>query len=173
MFVAISHGQNRAILKRGKIDEREKFLNQILNNLTNFKIASFGMNDVEPIWGSNYYYYLSKSKLALNISRGQYQDLYSSDRISSLIGNGLLTFINSKTKLHKLFKNYREAVFYKNDKDLINKVKYYLNNDKIRKKIAKAGHNKYHKLYNNKIISNYILSELNLKNKFKIRWPNK
>ena len=173
LFVAISHGQNRAILKKGKIDEREKFLNQILNNLKNYKIASFGLNDIEPIWGSNYYYYLSKSKLALNISRGQYQDLYSSDRISSLIGNGLLTFINSKTKLNKLFKSSKEAIFYKNEKDLTNKVKYYLNKDNLRKKIAKAGHHAYHKLYNNKIVSNYILSELNLINKLKIRWPNR
>ena len=28
--------------------------------------------------------------MGLNISRGAYQNLYSSDRISSLIGNGLL-----------------------------------------------------------------------------------
>ena len=35
--------------------------------------------------------------MGLNISRGAYQKKYSSDRISSLIGNGLLVFINSKT----------------------------------------------------------------------------
>ena len=40
--------------------------------------------------------------MALNISRGSYQNLYSSDRISSLIGNGLLVFINNKTNFHKI-----------------------------------------------------------------------
>ena len=39
---------------------------------------------------------LSKSKIGLNISRGNYQKLYSSDRISSLIGNGLLVFLENK-----------------------------------------------------------------------------
>ena len=94
--------------------------------------------------------------MALNISRGKYQKLYSSDRISSLIGNGLLVFINSNTELKKLFKN-DEVIFYKNKKDLIKKIKYYSINDKIRKRIAKLGHNKYHKFMNNKIVANYIL----------------
>ena len=39
--------------------------------------------------------HLKKSKIALNISRGIYQKLYSSDRISSLIGNGLLVFLEN------------------------------------------------------------------------------
>ena len=173
LFVAISHGQNRAILKKGKIDEREKLLSYMISKLNDYKIAFFGMKNVEPVWGSNYYYYLSKSKTALNISRGSYQNLYSSDRISSLIGNGLMTFIDSKTKLNKLFNSSKEAVFYNNKNDLVSKIKYYLKNDKLRKDVAKKGRIKYHSQYNNKIISNYILSEVNLINKIDINWPNK
>ena len=48
--------------------------------------------------------------MALNISRGNYQKNYSSDRISSLIGNGLLTFIN-ETNNNKIF-NKNEFVYY-------------------------------------------------------------
>jgi hypothetical protein len=33
MFVAISHGQNRGILKKGKFDEREKFINELISDL--------------------------------------------------------------------------------------------------------------------------------------------
>ena len=128
-------------------------------NLPEIKFASFGMDNVEPIWGANFYYYLSKSKIGLNISRGSYQKLYSSDRISSLIGNGLLTFINRKTDFNKLFTN-KEIIFYNN-----------LNN-KMRKKIAKAAYNKYHMHMNNKIISNYILNSVDLINSKKPFWHN-
>ena len=156
VFSAISHGQNRGILKKGKNDNREKLINDLHKSLPEIKFALFGMNTFEPVWGANYYYYLSKSKMALNISRGKYQKLYSSDRISSLIGNGLLTFININTELQKLLKN-NEAVFYKDKKDLINKIKFYTFNNKVRIKVARLGYNKYHKFMNNRIISNYIL----------------
>ena len=156
VFSAISHGQNRGILKKGKIDNREKLINDLYKSIPEVKFALFGMNTFEPVWGANYYYYLSKSKMALNISRGKYQKLYSSDRISSLIGNGLLVFINSNTDLKKLFKN-NEVIFYKNKKDLIKKIRYYSINDRHRIKIAKSGYYKYHKFMNNKIIANYIL----------------
>jgi hypothetical protein len=171
MFVAISHGQNRGLLKKGKFDEREKLINNIFLNIPELKYAKFGLNGFEPIWGSNYYYYLSKSKMALNISRGKYQNVYSSDRISSLIGNGLLVFINKKTNFSKIFSN-KEVVFYKNQNDLLSKIKYFAINDAKRKKIAKSGHKKYHDYMNNIIVSDYILSCVKLKNMKKPFWFN-
>ena len=172
IFSAISHGQNRGILKKGKFDEREKFIKRLVFDLPQIKFASFGMDNFEPIWGANYYFYLSMSKMALNISRGSYQDLYSSDRISSLIGNGLLVFINKRNKFEKIFTN-KEVIFYKNKKDLIKKIKYYNANNKQRIKIAKSGYKKYHKNMNNKIISNYILNSVGLINLKKPFWHNK
>ena len=50
IFVAISHGQNRGILKKGKSDEREKFINEIISDLPQFKFAQFGLNNFEPVW---------------------------------------------------------------------------------------------------------------------------
>ena len=169
VFVAISHGQNRGILKKGKSDERENFINDIISELPQSKIAKFGVTNFEPIWGSNYYHYLSKAKMGLNISRGSYQNLYSSDRISSLIGNGLLVFINEKTKFHKIFSS-KEVVYYKNKKDLISKIKFYSKNNNLRIKIAKTGCIKYHKYMSNKIIANYMLSSVGLASSNKIFW---
>ena len=171
IFSAISHGQNRGLLKKGKSDSREKLIKNLIINVPEIKFASFGLDKFEPIWGSNYYYYLSKSKMALNISRGLYQKLYSSDRISSLIGNGLLVFIDRKTELNKLF-NDKQVVFYNNEKDLINKILYYASNDKIRIKLAKSAYNKYHKYMNNMILTNYMLSSVDLINKKNPFWHN-
>ena len=95
--------------------------------------------------------------MALNISRGVYQNKYSSDRISSLIGNGLLVFISNNTNFHKILSK-KDVVYYNNKKDLITKLKYFNKNDKHRKKIAKSGYLKYHKYMNNKVVTNYIMS---------------
>ena len=171
IFSAISHGQNRGVLKSGKFDEREKFIKEIIYNLPQLKFASFGMDKYEPIWGANYYNYLSKSKMAINISRGSYQNLYSSDRISSLIGNGLLVFINKKSQFKKLFTS-KEVVFFNNKKDLISKINYFSLHDKSRIKFSKSAYNKYHKYMNNKIISNYILNSVNLIKFKKPYWHN-
>jgi len=169
IFVAISHGQNRGILKKGKKDERENFINSIINNLPQNKFAQFGINNFEPIWGSNYYHYLSKSKMGLNISRGSYQEKYSSDRISSLIGNGLLVFINKKTNFQSIFSK-KEVVYYSGVKDLIKKIKYYSENERERQKIAKSGHNKYHKFMSNIVVTKYIMSCIGLEINKKPFW---
>ena len=107
--------------------------------------------------------------MSLNISRGKYQNLYSSDRISSLIGNGLLVFINSKTKMHKLL-NKKEVVYYSNKKELVKKILFYFKHDRLRSKIAKKGYLKYHKHFSNKIVSNYICAETGLMKKFNPIW---
>ena len=167
MFFAISHGQNRAILKKGKTDEREDAFNYLTKKLNKYKVGAFGMNNVEPIWGSNFFYHLSKSKIGLNISRGDYQKLYSSDRISSLIGNGLLVFLERKTKLNTMFKDKKEVIFFNNKEDLLKKIIYYLENFKIRKKIASNGCKKYHKKFNNIEVTKYMLAKLGFGN-FKI-----
>ncbi len=169
VFVAISHGQNRGILKKGKIDEREEIVNKLIDNLPQNKFAQFGINNFEPIWGSNYYHYLSKSKMALNISRGSYQEKYSSDRISSLIGNGLLVFINKKTNFQNILTN-NEVIYYSDIKDLIKKIKFYTTNYKLRRKIAKQGHYKYHKYMSNIVVSKYIMSCVNLEHYKKPFW---
>ena len=169
IFVAISHGQNRGILKKGKKDERENFINSIIENLPQKKFAQFGINNFEPIWGSNYYHYLSKSKIGLNISRGSYQEKYSSDRISSLIGNGLLVFINKKTNFQSILSK-KDVVYYSGPKDLIKKIKYYSDNDKERQKIAKSGHNKYHKFMSNIAVTKYIMSCIGLEANKKPFW---
>jgi hypothetical protein len=169
LFIAISHGQNRGLLKKGKVDEREKTLSYLSKKLPNIKFAEFGYKGIEPIWGENYFYYLKKSKMSLNISRGKYQNLYSSDRISSLIGNGLLVFTNIKTKMNKLL-NKNEVIYYSNKKDLAKKILFYSQHDRLRSQIAKKGYLKYHSHFNNKIVADYICGETGISKKTSPIW---
>ena len=156
LFYAMSHGVNRAVLKEGTEDDRILFLNQLVKKIPNIRYDFYGFANKQPIWGNNFFRTLINSKMALNLSRGKPTKYYSSNRIASIMGNGLLTFIDNKVKMNHFFSN-NEIVFYNNINDLSDKIKFYAKNDKLRIKIAKNGKKKYFKLFNEKRISKYII----------------
>jgi hypothetical protein len=158
IFYAMSHGVNRATLKKGKSDSRIYFLNSLIKKINGINYDFYGFENKEPIWGDNFYNALTNSKMGLNLSRGLPTKYYSSNRIASLIGNGLMTFIDKRTSLNEIF-NSKEVVFYTSIDDLSSKIKFYKGKDSLRKQIARKGKNKYFKLFNEKRISNYILKK--------------
>jgi len=158
IFYAMSHGVNRAILKKGKIDSRINFLNTLIKKIDNINYDFYGFENKEPIWGNNFYKALVSSKMGLNLSRGLPTKYYSSNRIASLMGNGLLTFIDKKTEMNDFF-NSNEIVFYNNISDLSEKIKFYKINEKARIKIAKNGKKKYFKLFNELKTTKYIIDK--------------
>ena len=168
----MSHGVHRGKLKKGKFDNREKFLKSLERKIPNIDCGFFGYKKREPIWANNFLDHISNYSMALNLSRGKPVKFYSSDRIAQLIGNGLLTFIDEKTELYKLF-NRNEAVYYKNIDDLAKKIIYYKKNLNLLKKIASNGKKKYFKKFNSKIIANFIVTKtLGIKNNNRFYWEN-
>ena len=158
LFYAMSHGVNRATLKKGKNDSRIHFLNSLIKKLDNVDYDFYGFQNKEPIWGNEFYQALNNSKMGLNLSRGLPTKYYTSNRIASLMGNGLLTFVDKKTHLDDMF-NLNEVVMYHNINDLTEKINYYKKNDKLRRKIGSSGRKKYFKLFNELKISNYIINK--------------
>ena len=170
VFFAMSHGVHRGTLKKGKFDKREIFINKLIKKIPNIKFDLYGMKDIQPIWADNFKKVISQSKMALNLSQGYSTKYYSSDRITQLIGNGLLTFIDKKTKLDKFFKN-DEVIFYNSISDLSKKIIKYSENDKLRIKIAKKGRDKYLKYLNSTVVADYIIKKtLNIPYKKKFIW---
>ena len=103
--------------------------------------------------------------MALNLSQGKSIKYYSSDRIAQLIGNGILTFVDKKTKLNKFFTS-NEVVFYSSSTDLSKKINFYNNNPKLRNRIAKNGKNKYMKYFNSTKVAEFIIDKtMNFKSK--------
>lgn len=158
IFYAMSHGVNRAILKRGKTDSRINFLNSLIKKIPNINYDFYGFENKDPIWGDEFYRALVNSKMGLNLSRGLPTKYYSSNRIASLMGNGLLTFIDKKTQINDFFNN-NEIIFYNSIEDLSDKILFYKKNANLRKKIAKNGKEKYFKLFNEKKITKYIIDK--------------
>ena len=158
VFFAMSHGVHRGVLKKGKFDEREIFIEKLKKLTPNIKYDLYGMNKNQPIWADNFINKIYNSKMGLNLSQGKAVKYYSSDRFAQLIGNGLLVFVDEKTKF-KDFLNQNEIVTYKNINDLANKIIKFNKNDKLRKRIAKKGREKYHKFFNSKKIAEYIINK--------------
>ncbi len=156
VFFAISHGVHRGVLKSGKFDDREIFINKLQKLIPNIKFDLYGMKNNQPIWADNFINRLSQSKMGLNLSQGKPTKYYSSDRFAQLIGNGLLVFIDEKTKFNH-FLNNKEIITYKNIKDLAQKINKYSIDNKSRMKISKKGRDKYFKYFNSTLIAEYIL----------------
>ncbi len=158
VFYAMSHGVNRAILKQGKIDNRVIFLKKLIKKINGIKYDFYGFGKQEPVWGNDFYKSLLNSKMALNLSRGNPTKHYSSNRIASLMGNGLMVFIDKKVKMNNFF-NSNEIVTYRDINELADLIKFYKKHEKLRVNIAKSGKKKYFKLFNELKITKYIIDK--------------
>ena len=158
LFFALSHGVNFGKLKKRKTDEREKFINSLMNKFPNLNYNILGMANENPKWNYDFYKELSKCKIALNLSRGLPIKYTSSNRIASLIGNGIYTFVDKKTQLHHFF-NEDEMGFYSTPDDLGKKIETLLSNPRKIDKYAKNGKKRYFDLFNNKKITQKIIEK--------------
>ena len=152
----MSHGVNRGELKSGKIDEREKIINKLVKLNKNLKFDIYGYKNRNPVWSESFYKTISNSSMALNLNRGKSKKYSCSNRIASLMGNGLLTFMDNQKQFDHFFKD-DEIIFFKDEKDLIDKLNFYKINVDKRIKIAKNGQDKYFYLFNECSIAKYIV----------------
>ena len=168
VFFALSHGVHRGVLKSGKTDDRIIFLKDLINKTPDVKFDLYGVDKVQPIWADHYFKTISNAKMGLNLSRGQAIKYYSSDRITQIVGNGLVCLIDEKTKYRNFF-NENEMVFYKDTNDLSEKILKISSDEKLRKKIARNGKSKYMKYFNSNLVAEFIINKtlgLNLKKEY-------
>ena len=172
VFFALSHGVHRGTLKSGKFDDRALFVRKLIDKTKNVKFDVYGIDKVQPIWADHYFKTISNSKMGLNLSRGEPIKYYSSDRITQIIGNGLVTLIDERTGYQDFFEK-DEMVFYKNLSDLSEKISKISQDEKLRKKIGKKGRNKYLKYFNSTLVADFIINKtFDIKSKNKHLWHN-
>ena len=168
VFFALSHGVHRGNLKSRTVDDREIFIKKLIDKSKDVKFDLFGINKVQPIWADQYFKTISNSKMGLNLSRGAPIKYYSSDRITQITGNGLVTLIDEKTGYRDFFSD-NEMVFYKNLSDLSEKISKISQDEKLRRLIGKKGKDKYTKYFNSKLVAEFIINktfDINSKNKY-------
>jgi len=170
VFFALSHGVHRGKLKLGKVDDRIDFLNKLQKVTPDVKFDLYGIKDIQPIWADHYFKTISKAKMGLNLSRGEAIKYYSSDRITQIVGNGLVCLIDEKTQYSNFFEK-DEMVFYKNISDLSEKIQRISRDEKLRKRIAKKGKAKYMKHFNSNKVAQYIIDQtLEIKSRDNYLW---
>lgn len=90
-------------------------------------------------WGKDMYTIFSKSKIVINRHINVAGNYANNMRLYEATGMGALLITDFKKNISDFFKDGKEIITYKNSDDLIKKVKYYINNEEERIKIAKAG----------------------------------
>ena len=158
VFFALSHGVHRGVLKSGKTDDRNVFINNLIKLSKNVKFDIYGINKVQPIWADQYFKTIVNSKMGLNLSRGKPIKYYSSDRLAQITANGLVTLIDEKTMYSDFFSD-KEMVFYKNISDLSEKIIKLTRDDKLRRSIGHNGKMKYLKYFNSTLVSEFIIDK--------------
>jgi len=171
LFFALSHGVNFGKLKDKNFDIRSIFIKKLIkesNNEINFHIL--GLYSEQPKWNYDLYNQMKSSKTALNLSRGGPSKYCSSNRIASIMGNGMLPIIDEKICYQDFFDN-DEILTYKNEKDLIKKLLLIKDNKKEIIKRSKNAKKSYFAYFENTIVADSIIYKIfNTKKKFKYIW---
>ena len=134
-------------LRHAQKDHREVTLRYVLDKLpqATFDIYGGGMND-RLLFGHDYIEALGHSKIGLCLNKTYDYYLYASDRIAQYLGNGLLVAIHKNTGFGDIFDD-DEMILFEDDKDLGDKLAYYLDDDQARCTAAEKSHAKAHEIY--------------------------
>jgi len=153
----------------------------IRQQLPELKAHFHGFDGAPEIFGMNFYAALASCRMGLNLSHMQTTQgeirkatpeekyLYSSDRISQYIGNGLLTFTHDGNGLQELFSE-DELVYFGAREELVEKLRFFMANDAERKRIAGNAWKKAHEMHNERIVARYIV-EATLGEPGEYAWP--
>tara|TARA_B100001057_G_scaffold501007_1_gene619662 strand:- start:10408 stop:11448 length:1041 start_codon:yes stop_codon:yes gene_type:complete len=144
-----------------RYSNRRSFLEKVIELTPKLNWFIAGSLGKPKVFGAEYYKVLSQTKFAINISKfsPNTYDFYSSDRISQLTGNGLLTFNQDFPSISKLF-NENEIIIFNEPEELAEKLNYYHENKDIAKEIAQAGFKKAHFSYSSERIAKFMLEAI-------------
>ncbi|QPA30687.1 CgeB family protein [Thermaerobacillus caldiproteolyticus] len=132
--------------------ERIRFVQQLEKH---FSCAVFG-NDSWSIFAKNYQGYADyyevyplvfhHSKININLTR-TFVETGLPLRVFDVLSSKGFLLTNDKRDIHRLFKDGRDLVVFRDNQDLVEQIDYYLHHEEERIRIAESGHEilcKYH-----------------------------
>ena len=142
---------------RDQYDQRQDVLALIQEKCSDMRLGIYGANQgQEKLFGHRYLDTLANSKMGLCINKTSDYYLYSSGRMTQYMGQGLLIFHDRGAKFEDIF-GEDEIGFYDSPEELVDKIRYYHKHDQERRKVAKAGWEKAHRIFNNQTVTKYII----------------
>ncbi|MGA7179934.1 MAG: glycosyltransferase [Thiobacillaceae bacterium] len=152
----------------------------IRKRLPQARCAIYGQGLGESLYGADFMQALGQAKIGLNFSQrnreaksgpGGELYLYSSDRIGLFQGNGLLVFSTHSFSLSELY-GKDTIVEVETADEFIDALRFYLDNDAERQRVAKAGYELGHREFNERLVSQYMVeAALGLPFSHTYRWP--
>lgn len=139
--------------------DRTQFIRSLQQKIQHIPARYCGFDDDPKVFGNGYFKVLGQSRMGLNYSRANSLDLYTSDRITQLTGNGLLTFTPRIPGFESLF-SAQEVVYFDNVEDLASKVHYYVAHPEEARLIAQAGWQRTHSSYNAQRVTKFMLETI-------------
>ena len=137
-------------------DQRKALLDALMPQLDpSVRLGFFGMGRPLVI-GRAYEEAIAASKMGLSINRFENWKWYASDRITHLMGNGVLTFQYDGNAMQDFFTE-AETVYFHTAEDLAEKVAWYNAHDAARRQVATAGCAKYHALFDARRVLKYMV----------------
>lgn len=137
-------------------DERLGFVRALLARLPTLRADIRGAGERQAVRGADYLDAMADSRMGLSISRPDNVYLYASDRMSQLLGNGLLTFQARSSGFQDLFRD-DEIAFYDGLDELTDKLRFFADHDAARRKTAEAGWRAAHAMFASHRVAKYIL----------------
>ena len=160
-FASDTHQYDLVFIGSDRKDpERREMLLDIENRLgKKHKIGIFGSLGRPPIFGHAKDQILCQSKAALNLTRlPEPMKWYSSDRITSIMGNGLLNCTRADADLHELYGN--DAIMeYSDVSELVEKIDHSLASNQW-KEIAERGWQISHDYFSAKKITAFMVNTI-------------
>lgn len=112
---------------------------------TDFNIWGLNWEDfgksyhLEPVWGLPMFKIYQRAKIAVNRHIDAAENFANNMRLFEVTGVGTMLITDFKENLGELFEIGKEIETYKTKEELVDKIKYYLENESAREKIAHGG----------------------------------
>ncbi len=129
-----------------------------------------GLNFGNPVYGKEFSKICGKAKINIGILDTQWTHLetYFSNRLINTLATGSFYIQRYTQGLEKVFANRRHLVWYTNDNELIELIKYYLVNEKEREEIAAEGQRQVCQNYTYEKSVKRIIEETEQKGRLKL-----
>lgn len=134
-----------------------KYLKSKLPETTKYGFAGFAGKPT--VYGADYRKLLEASAIGLNLSRPGDIPFYSSDRLTHIIGNGMLAAIERSSGFAELLGEDALLAFSSKD-ELADKLTFFIKNPGARQKAARKGYEIYQKWFDSAKVADYILGVL-------------
>ena len=138
-------------------DARAELLDKLVPMLDpSVRTGFFGMGKSPLVVGRDYEEAIAASKAGLSINRFEGWKWYASDRITHLMGNGVLAFQYDGNEMQRFFSD-ADTVYFHEAGDLAEKIAWYNSHDDARRAVAASGRAKYHALFDARRVLKYML----------------